>query len=64
MQNEEFKEMVDAVPGKSELTVKEMQDIYNAANKDPFRLITYAYAFGFRRGTKVAKRAAKGKHKT
>lgn len=56
MLSEKFKKMVDAIPDRRDITVKEMQDIYKVAEKNPFKLIVYAYAFGFHRGSKAAKK--------
>lgn len=58
MLSEKFKEMVDAIPDRRDITVKEMQDIYKAAEKNPFQLIVYAYAFGFHRGSQAVKKGS------
>lgn len=55
MTAEKIKEISAAVPECCEIVVSEIRAIYEAAEKDPFWLIGYAYAYGFHRGTQAAK---------
>ena len=52
---EKIKEIGKRSLGSHELVVGEIQAIYDAANKKPFELICYAYAYGFHRGEKARK---------
>lgn len=55
MTAEKIKEIATAIPDGCEVVLSEIQAIYEAAEKDPFWLIGYAYAYGFHRGTQAAK---------
>ena len=55
MTAEKIKEIAAAVPEGCEIVLSEIQAIYEAAEKDPFWLIGYAYAYGFHCGTQVVK---------
>lgn len=52
---EEIKEIAKQPRGTHELLLGEVQAIYTAAEKDPFELICYAYAYGFHHGQKARK---------
>jgi hypothetical protein len=51
MTPEKIKKIAAAVPEGCEVVSSEIQAIYEAAEKDPFLLIGYAYAYGFHRGS-------------
>ena len=55
MTPEEIKEIADQPRGDYELVSGELQAIYTAANKNPFEMICYAYAYGFHRGQQAGK---------
>lgn len=55
MTAEKIKEIATSIPDGCEVVLSEIQAIYEAAEKDPFWLIGYAYAYGFHRGTQAEK---------
>lgn len=59
MNADKFKELVKAVPNKSDLRVSDMREIYEAAKSDIFMMITYAFAYGFHRGANAAEKGKK-----
>lgn len=58
---EKIKEIAEQPRGAYELVLGELQAIYDAAEKAPFELICYAYAYGFYRGQKARKGHRNGK---
>ena len=58
---EKIKELAEQPRGAYELVLGEIQSIYTAANKSPFELICYAYAYGFHRGQQARKGQRHGK---
>lgn len=58
---EKIKELAEQPRGNYELVLGEFQAIYTAAEKSPFYLISYAYAYGFHRGQKARKGRQHGK---
>ncbi len=58
MTAEKIKEIYAATPEDLQIVLSEIQAIYEAAEKDPFWLISYAYAYGFHRGAQSVKESA------
>lgn len=58
MTAERIKEIYAATPEDFQIVLSEMQTIYEAAEKDPFWMISYAYTYGFHRGAQSAKEGA------
>lgn len=55
---ETIKKITATVTEENEITLGEIQAIYEAAQKDTFWLICHAYAYGFHRGYTVRRKAA------
>ena len=55
---EELIKSVESVhPGKYDLRMKELNEIYNAYHHDTFKLIAVVFKLGFARGQKAVKKA-------
>lgn len=60
--NKGLKETLEKVnPGNYDMTMPEINEIYNLSNKDCFLAIDYAFRFGFLKGQRAAKAEQKQK---
>lgn len=55
---ETIKEITATMTEENDITLGELQAIYEAAQKDTFWLVCHAYAYGFHRGHAAGREAA------
>lgn len=55
---ETIKEITATMTEESDITLGELQAIYEASQKDTFWLVCHAYAYGFHRGHASGREAA------